>query len=94
MPEEYLLILLFLIILIDILLIAKRLRTPPPPLKPVVKTRIECEKCDYKSTREFRVGDYVLKVDGKCPKCNSPTIVTGIYSQIPELPRQAKQIKP
>ena len=88
MVSDYLIIVLLLVVIVvDVLLITRRMRSPPRSIQPVVKTRVECEKCDYKSEREFKKGDYVLKVDGKCPKCNSPTIITNIYSYTPEAPK-------
>ena len=88
MVGDYLIVLLLLVVIVvDVLLITRRMRAPPRRVEPVVKTMIECEECDYKGEREFKKGDYVLKVEGKCPKCSSPTIITNIYSYIPEAPK-------
>ncbi|MCS7110791.1 MAG: hypothetical protein N3D82_05310 [Ignisphaera sp.] len=48
-----------------------------PPLKTV--TVVSCINQDYTLEREFREGDFIGKVDGPCPKCNSSTVVERIY---------------
>ena len=50
-------------------------------LKPVLKTRLECLNCGYRVEREYRRGDYIGKVEGKCPKCGSPLVVTAVYEE-------------
>ncbi len=49
--------------------------------KPVLKTRLECLNCGYIVEREYRRGDYIGKVEGQCPKCGSPLVVTAVYEE-------------
>ncbi|MEM0027582.1 MAG: hypothetical protein QXD38_06605, partial [Ignisphaera sp.] len=51
-----------------------------------------CQQNDYTIEREFREGDFIGKVDGNCPKCGSPVIVTKIYA-VPQEKTQ-KSFKP
>lgn len=45
-----------------------------------VVTEIECPRCKYHETREFRKGDYIgLKV--KCPSCGGEAEVIRIYEE-------------
>ncbi len=44
-------------------------------------TLLKCLRCDYKSQREFKEGDYVGKIDGECPKCEGPLVVYAIYDK-------------
>ncbi len=49
--------------------------------KPVIRTRVECLNCGYTLEREYRRGDYIGKVEGSCPKCGSPMIITAVYEE-------------
>lgn len=40
-----------------------------------------CEKCGFKSVREFKVGDYVHKRLGPCRQCNGDLLIDMIYSE-------------
>ena len=51
---------------------------------PKVITAIECTKGDYKNTREFQKGDYIMKEAEPCPKCSSPTVISAIYREVTE----------
>ncbi|MDG6927402.1 MAG: hypothetical protein JRN26_07010 [Nitrososphaerota archaeon] len=42
----------------------------------------ECPKCGYKIKRDFKDGDYVLKISGVCPKDNSPMFISMIYTEV------------
>lgn len=42
-------------------------------------THVKCDKGDYELKRDFRPGDFVGKVEGKCPKCNGTLRVYAIY---------------
>jgi len=46
-----------------------------------VFTTIQCSKCDFKNTREFQSGDFILKKVETCPKCNVPTFISSIYRE-------------
>ena len=46
-----------------------------------VHTTIQCSNCDYKKTREFQNGDFILKKDESCPKCNTQTFISSIYRE-------------
>jgi len=57
----------------------KPLRLGFEPTK--VFTTIQCSNCDFKNTREFQNGDYVLKKAESCPKCNIQTFISSIYRE-------------
>ncbi|QIW24299.1 hypothetical protein EWF20_09155 [Sulfolobus sp. S-194] len=44
-------------------------------------TVLKCLKCSYTVERQFREGDFVLKIDGTCPNDGSPLYVWGIYAK-------------
>ena len=46
-----------------------------------VFTTIQCSKCDFKNTREFQSGDFILKKVETCPKCNVLTFISSIYRE-------------
>jgi len=48
-------------------------------------TLVKCVKCNFKSEREFREGEYVgKKWDKPCPACGAPMIIESIYAKPPE----------
>ncbi len=47
------------------------------PLKTI--TIASCINNDYMLEREFREGDFIGKIDGLCPKCNSNIVIEKIY---------------
>jgi len=55
---------------------------------PPVLTTITCQKCDYKSQREFERGDFIFKDAGPCPKCNNKLLVSAIYREVKEKPKK------
>lgn len=61
-----------------------RLRIQAPP----VTTTIECQKCGFKSVREYQRGDYVFKDVEPCQKCNDNMLITAIYKEIKERGRR------
>jgi len=48
---------------------------------PKVSTIIRCSKCGFEITREFKRGDYVLKEEEPCPKCEGPTFIYMIFRE-------------
>ena len=46
---------------------------------PPITTTIECEKCGFKSVRDFKRGDFVYKEVETCQKCNENMLITAIY---------------
>jgi len=59
--------------------ISIRLKTHP------VLTTLSCQKCGFKSIREFRRGDYIFKQsDEQCPKCDGKMLVSAIYREVRE----------
>lgn len=40
-----------------------------------------CDKCDFKSIRDFTVGDYVYQELGKCKQCDGNAYVSQIYEE-------------
>jgi len=61
-----------------------RLKIETPP----INITIECRKCGFKSVREFQRGDYVFKELGPCQKCNEKMMITAIYREIKEKPKE------
>jgi len=44
-------------------------------------TVLKCSKCGYQREREWKEGDFVGMVEGKCPKCGSLMEVVAIYKE-------------
>jgi len=44
-------------------------------------TLLKCQECSYEAEREFKEGDYVGKIEGKCPKCGGPLVIYAIYDK-------------
>lgn len=42
-------------------------------------TIVKCDKRDYELKRDFKPGDFVGKIEGKCPKCSGTLRVYSIY---------------
>ena len=41
-----------------------------------------CTQCSFKQMKNFALGDYVSKQEGKCTQCGNPTLfISGIYSE-------------
>jgi hypothetical protein len=58
-----------------------RLKIETPPTMTVV----ECKKCNTKTVREFKRGDYVFKELEPCQKCpDDKMLITAIYKEIKE----------
>jgi multidrug transporter EmrE-like cation transporter len=55
---------------------------------PSIITTIECKKCGFKSVREFQRGDYIFKEVEPCQKCNDKMLITAIYREIKEKPKE------
>ncbi|MCY0860382.1 MAG: hypothetical protein OWQ54_08120 [Sulfolobaceae archaeon] len=53
-------------------------------------TVIKCMTCDYTVEREMKDGDFVLKVEGKCPKDNGTLYIAGIYAETTQPQSQKK----
>ena len=82
-----LLLLVILIVLNIIFIYSRRGRGVRPLEKPVIKTIIECENCSYKVERDFKKGDFILKIEGQCPKCKGRMLVTRIFTYRPQKPK-------
>ncbi len=67
----------------------RRLRRFTLETQPVNTTEV-CEKCGFKSVREFERGDFILKKAGKCPKCEGDKMISAIYREIPEKKKEDK----
>ena len=61
-----------------------RLKTPP------ITTTVECEKCGFKSIREFQRGDHIFKEVEPCEKCNVNMLITAIYREVKEKRRRTR----
>ena len=46
-----------------------------------VVTVSECKKCNFKSLREFKRDDYIMKKDDKCPVCSGIMQISSIYQE-------------
>ncbi len=43
---------------------------------------VMCTQCTFKQMKNFTIGDYVSKQEGKCSQCGNPTLfISGIYSE-------------
>lgn len=51
-----------------------------------LNTTVECQKCGFKSVRDFQRGDYIFKqMDEQCPKCNEKAMAIGsIFREVKE----------
>ena len=49
-----------------------------------VATTILCQKCGFKTIRDFQRGDYIFKEAEECPKCNEKMLVASIYREAKE----------
>jgi ribosomal protein L40E len=56
---------------------------------PPITTTIECRKCGFKSVREFQRGDYIFKEVEPCQKCNEKMLITAIYREVKEKPKES-----
>lgn len=90
MTRELALLIPLILILLLLLLIPRTSIRRQTTQKLTTKTVIKCVKCDYSETRDFKKGDYILKIEGKCPKCNSPVYIEAIYAEVQKTPKQHK----
>lgn len=90
MTRELTLIILLIMIFFILFLIPKTNIRRQTTQKLTTKTVIKCIKCDYSETRDFKKGDYILKIEGTCPKCNSPVYIEAIYAEVQKTPKQHK----
>lgn len=70
-------IVLLAILLVFSILMTERKKKPETPKRTI--TVIRCDNGDYETRRDFRQGDFVGKVEGKCPKCGGILRVHSIY---------------
>ncbi len=70
-------IVLLAILLVFSILMTERKKKPETPKQTV--SVIKCDNGDYETKREFRQGDFVGKVEGKCPKCGGILRIHSIY---------------
>jgi len=78
-----------------VMLAARRFQKPSEGEYETITLR-ECDSCGYRERRSFVKGDYVLKINGVCPKCGGPMTIMKIYVEKAEARRQKgyKQISP
>jgi len=52
------------------------------PKEPKLQTLciLRCELCNFTKVQDFKEGDYVFKIDGKCSKCDGSMKINDIYS--------------
>lgn len=46
-----------------------------------IKTVVKCKKCGSETVRDFKQGDYVMKVEGQCSKDGGELYIAGIYGE-------------
>jgi len=49
-----------------------------------VISTILCQRCGFKSVRDFQRGDYVFKEVEPCPKCSERMMIASIYREVKE----------
>jgi len=49
-----------------------------------VATTILCQKCGFKTIRDFQRGDYIFREAEACPKCNEKMLIASIYREVKE----------
>ena len=43
---------------------------------------VACTSCNFKQMKNFTLGDFVSKQEGKCTQCGNPTLfISGIFSE-------------
>ncbi len=42
----------------------------------------DCQSCNTKTKRAFKLGDYVYKEGGECAKCHAKTLITMIFAEL------------
>ena len=47
-----------------------------------ISTTILCQKCGFKTIRDFQREDYVFKEVEECPKCKEKMLVSSIYREV------------
>ncbi len=57
---------------------------------PSITTTVECEKCGFKSIREFKRGDYIFREVEPCQKCNENMVITAIYREVQEKKKKTR----
>lgn len=73
------------IALLTYILFQTRRKTLSLPLQAQkVATTILCQKCGFKSVRDFQRGDYIFKEAEECPKCNEKMTIASIYREVKE----------
>ncbi len=55
-------------------------------LMPLASTKmlsvVLCSQCSFKQMKNFSLGDYVSKQEGKCSQCGNPTLfISGIFTE-------------
>jgi hypothetical protein len=55
-------------------------------LSPLSSTKmlsvVLCSRCSFKQMKNFSLGDYVSKQEGKCSQCGNPTLfISGIFTE-------------
>ncbi len=78
-------IVLLAILLVFSILMSERKKKPEKPKKLV--SVIRCDKGDYEAKRDFKQGDFVGKIEGKCPRCGGILRIHAIYVEELQTPR-------
>ncbi|UXD21733.1 hypothetical protein IPA_07365 [Ignicoccus pacificus DSM 13166] len=57
-------------------------------------TVLKCPKCGFQKERDWKQGDFVGLVEGKCPKCGALMEVYAIYKEGEEEEEETKSLIP
>lgn len=64
----------------SLLTAGRKRKEPEPPPATITEIRCDNAECDFKEIRDFKKGDYILKVVNEtCPKCQSQMTIEGVY---------------
>ncbi|HDD26463.1 MAG TPA: hypothetical protein ENF75_05185 [Acidilobales archaeon] len=80
------LVLLFIYIMFTVI---RELSTKKPEVRRRTIAIHSCINNDYEIRKEFKIGDYVGKVIGKCPRCGAALIIKAIYTEVEERPTKS-----
>jgi len=56
-----------------------------------VATTILCQKCGFKTIRDFQRGDYIFKEAEECPKCKEKMLISSIYREVEKEEKEKKE---
>lgn len=70
----------FLLVVFNLVRTRRGFGLAAPPSK--VLSIVKCTQCTFKQIKNFAIGDYVSKAEGKCSQCgNQSLFVSGIFAE-------------